>query len=171
MSRTPNQCNCEHAKCDQHVAGDCKNEGRYFVMDLGVVCPPCCTLYPAEWIEKYDHPQQLRCESCGDIPHDDLEDRDGHVNFHKRGNYCRDCHEKAEHEAMVEREFYGDGDDDFADPGGRSALRAATEDNPRDQPCGNCGAENRLTPKDVALGYQCDTCADRAEGIYTGGDY
>lgn len=53
--------------------------------------------------------------------------------------------------------------DDFADPGGRSALRAATRDNPRNRPCPTCGAKNRLTPKDVALGYQCDRCADRAE--------
>lgn len=52
----------------------------------------------------------------------------------------------------------------FADPGGRSALRAATRDNPRDQPCPTCKAPNRLTPKDVALRYQCDSCADRAEG-------
>lgn len=61
-----------------------------------------------------------------------------------------------------------DRDDDdqsmFADPGGRSALRAATDDNPRDLPCPSCGEPDRLTPKDVALGYQCDGCADRAEG-------
>lgn len=54
-------------------------------------------------------------------------------------------------------------DDDFADPGGRSALRAATKDNPRNQPCPTCGKKNKLTPKDVALGYQCDECADRDE--------
>ncbi len=52
----------------------------------------------------------------------------------------------------------------FADPGGRSALRAATPDNPRNQPCPNCGAENVLTPADVVLGYQCNRCADAAEG-------
>ena len=51
----------------------------------------------------------------------------------------------------------------FADPGGRSALRAATEDNPRDRPCPDCGAENVLTPIDVARGYRCDRCADRSE--------
>lgn len=61
-----------------------------------------------------------------------------------------------------------DGYDDFdgpcfADPGGRSALRAATKSNPRNLPCPNCGAKNRLTPADVAQGYQCDPCADRAE--------
>jgi hypothetical protein len=52
---------------------------------------------------------------------------------------------------------------EFADPGGRSALRAATKDDPRDLPCPNCGAANRLTRQDRALGYQCDACADRAE--------
>jgi hypothetical protein len=57
-----------------------------------------------------------------------------------------------------------DGDTcDFADPGGRSALRAAGPGNRRNLPCPNCGAKNRLTPKDRALGYQCDSCADRAE--------
>jgi len=59
-----------------------------------------------------------------------------------------------------------DPDDDrieFADPGGRSALRAASKDNPRNLPCPNCGAPDRLTPADRAQGYQCDTCADKAE--------
>jgi hypothetical protein len=51
----------------------------------------------------------------------------------------------------------------FADPGGNSALRAATEDNPRDQPCPNCHWPNRLTPIDVQRGYQCDSCANAAE--------
>lgn len=53
---------------------------------------------------------------------------------------------------------------DFADPGGNSALRAATYDNPRNLPCPNCGTENVLTPADRQRGYQCDSCADRAEG-------
>jgi hypothetical protein len=52
---------------------------------------------------------------------------------------------------------------DFADPGGRSALRAASKGNPRNLPCPNCGKKNRLTPADRDLGYQCDGCADRAE--------
>ena len=52
---------------------------------------------------------------------------------------------------------------EFADPGGNSALRAATKKNPRNKPCPNCGAKNRLTPADVRLGYQCDSCADKAE--------
>jgi hypothetical protein len=51
----------------------------------------------------------------------------------------------------------------FADPGGNSALRAATPSNPRIHPCPTCGEPNRLTQKDVDRGYQCDTCADRAE--------
>lgn len=56
---------------------------------------------------------------------------------------------------------------DFADPGGRSSLRAGT----RNKRCPSCGLPNKLTAKDVALGYQCDSCADRAEGRYAGGDY
>jgi hypothetical protein len=52
---------------------------------------------------------------------------------------------------------------DFADPGGNSALRAASASNPRNLPCPNCGAKNVLTPADRALGYQCNRCADRAE--------
>jgi hypothetical protein len=59
----------------------------------------------------------------------------------------------------------------FADPGGRSALRASSRRNPRNLPCPNCGAKNKLTPADKRAGYQCDTCADRAEGTYVGGDY
>jgi len=53
----------------------------------------------------------------------------------------------------------------FADPGGNLALHAASGENPRDRPCPNCGAENALTRRDVAAGYQCDRCADEAEGI------
>jgi hypothetical protein len=56
----------------------------------------------------------------------------------------------------------------FADPGGRSSLRAATSRNPRNRPCPTCGRKNKLTPADVAAGYQCDTCADIAE---RGGEY
>jgi hypothetical protein len=50
----------------------------------------------------------------------------------------------------------------FANPG--SALRAATRGNPRNLPCPTCKETNRLTRLDKARGYQCDACADRAEG-------
>lgn len=69
--------------------------------------------------------------------------------------------------------MYGDYDRDtdyemidgvgFADPGGRSALRAATKSNPRNLPCPNCGRKNVLTRADKVRGYQCDRCADQAE--------
>ena len=63
-----------------------------------------------------------------------------------------------------EGDYYDEEDRiEFADPGGVSALRAASASNPRNLPCPNCGCENRLTPADRALGYQCDACADRAE--------
>jgi hypothetical protein len=61
------------------------------------------------------------------------------------------------------------GDDDLYDEDGPcfanagSALRCATPDNPRNQPCPTCGREDVLTPADVSLGYQCDYCADAAE--------
>jgi hypothetical protein len=62
-----------------------------------------------------------------------------------------------------------DDDDDksiFADPGGNSALRAATKRNPRNLPCPTCKKPNRLTSKDRALGYQCNACADQCERGY-----
>jgi DNA-directed RNA polymerase subunit RPC12/RpoP len=66
--------------------------------------------------------------------------------------------------------MYDEWDDDylidgvgFADPGGRSALRAATRDNPRSYPCPTCGAENVLTRIDVERGYQCNSCADKED--------
>lgn len=52
---------------------------------------------------------------------------------------------------------------DFANPG--SALRASSPTNPRNLPCPTCGEPNRLTPADRAQGYQCDTCANAAEGM------
>lgn len=57
---------------------------------------------------------------------------------------------------------------EFADPGGRSALRAGK----RKHKCPTCKAPNRLTDEDKRRGYQCDDCADRAEGLgYGRGDY
>ncbi len=52
----------------------------------------------------------------------------------------------------------------YEDSGGRSALRAARAGNPRNRSCPTCKRRNVLTPADVRLGYQCDACADRAEG-------
>ena len=54
----------------------------------------------------------------------------------------------------------------FADPGGDSALRAATENNPRNLPCPTCGFPNRLTPIDAQHHYQCDSCANATERGY-----
>ena len=62
---------------------------------------------------------------------------------------------------------------EFANAG--SALRSASKSNPRNLPCPTCGEPNRLTPKDRALGYQCDACARAAEGpsfeSYSSGEY
>lgn len=75
-------------------------------------------------------------------------------------------------EERFERDYDGDDDcSEFADPGGRSALRAATPDNPRIYACPTCGRENMLTAKDVALHYQCDFCADALEGRFGSSEY
>ena len=52
-------------------------------------------------------------------------------------------------------------DDDDYDDDFRDCLEAA-----RNLPCPTCGAPNRLTLADRARGYQCDACADQAEGNY-----
>jgi hypothetical protein len=88
--------------------------------------------------------------------------------YYGRGKvYGIGCHSNAHRaerpvEGLDEHgEFYVD----FASPGGNSALRAASRRNPRNLPCPTCKQPNRLTPADVARGYQCDTCADQAEGV------
>lgn len=51
---------------------------------------------------------------------------------------------------------------EFANAG--SALRSSNKRNPRNLPCPTCKEPDRLTPRDVQLGYQCDQCANAAEG-------
>jgi hypothetical protein len=78
----------------------------------------------------------------------------------------RDCQpHEVDYDEDYERGYVDDDRSMFADPGGRSALRAETEDNPRDLPCPTCDEPNRLTPADARLSYQCDRCADRDEGL------
>lgn len=48
---------------------------------------------------------------------------------------------------------------DFVDPYGVSALRSG----PRIYKCPTCKKPNKLSKKDTELGYQCDSCADKAE--------
>lgn len=95
------------------------------------------------------------CEECGDL---------SHCTKHNGMVLCEPCIEADE----ADDDYYDDDDlidgVGFADPGGRSALRAETPDNPRIHSCPTCGEPSRLTTIDVAHGYQCDTCADRAEG-------
>lgn len=77
---------------------------------------------------------------------------------------------KGEFVALNEWSDYDGGENDFdndhpfANPGGKSALRASGKGNPRNLPCPTCKEPNRLTRKDKSLGYQCDQCADRDEG-------
>ena len=62
-------------------------------------------------------------------------------------NYLEDFHDRLE----------------FADPGGNSALRAASKSNPRNLECPRCHAKNVLTPQDRQRGYVCDDCAEGKE--------
>lgn len=105
------------------------------------------------------------CSECGDTFEGG---EDVYVSGHD--THCEGCHEDLSEEYYDERDY---GDDDylidgvgFADPGGNSALRAETEDNPRDCDCPTCGAEKVLTRIDRQRGYQCDRCADQCERGY-----
>ena len=64
-------------------------------------------------------------------------------------------------------DFDNDNDCDFRDPGGRSALRNGA----RRYSCPTCKRRNMLSAADKRLGYQCDSCADRAEGRMGYGEY
>lgn len=79
-------------------------------------------------------------------------------------NYDHDHEDYDSDHDEYDHDDYDDYDCDFADPGGNSALRAETPTNPRNLPCPQCKQQNVLTPKDIALHYICDDCADRAEG-------
>lgn len=104
-----------------------------------------------------------QCEWCDeDFDHEPV--RKGQRIF--CSNECRDesTDEELCHDDWYDDDYLIDGVG-FADPGGRSALRAETPENPRNLPCPTCGRENVLTPLDVRRGYQCDRCADAAKGI------
>lgn len=94
-------------------------------------------------------------------------DFDGDPLFEDDRDYSYDEYPDEEEEYDHDEPHYSIYDDldaayiPFADPGGRSALRAGR----RIHPCPTCGAPNRLTDADVALHYQCDACAERAEGL------
>lgn len=106
-------------------------------------------------------PQNTRCSICGYmVPAEDIDDYGV--------CYADDCQEEGDTDFESHGPDYFDaphftGEPGFADPGGTSALRAAGPSNPRVHPCPTCGSPDRLTPADVARGYQCDPCADRAE--------
>lgn len=96
----------------------------------------------------------MKCEACSE------ESGDGVL---EGGIFtCSTCVEDAQCEQECDEQDLIDGVG-FADPGGNSALRAATKSNPRNLPCPTCKEPNRLTPIDVAKSYQCNRCADRDE--------
>jgi hypothetical protein len=109
---------------------------------------------------------EAKCADCGaTLP------VGSRARFYGRGKvYGIGCHAKPARLASGPVEGYdrdtGDYRIHFADPGGNSALRAATRSNPRNLPCPTCKQPNRLTPADRAAGYQCDGCADQVERGY-----
>lgn len=110
-------------------------------------------------------PEESYCDGC----HELIEDWEDTEHREIRGRHYIFCSYDCAEETLIawrdeERAMDYDDQDyyntcDFRDPGGGSALR----NGPLVHPCPNCGEPNRLTPADVALGYQCDECADRAE--------
>ena len=77
---------------------------------------------------------------------------------------CEECGFEDEREEDFDEDYDLIDGVGFQDPGGRSALRAETEDNPRNRSCPQCGARNVLTRIDEEHHYVCNRCADEAEG-------
>jgi Zn finger protein HypA/HybF involved in hydrogenase expression len=106
-------------------------------------------------------------EECADCGETLEKDEDVFYSSRNERVYCEGCQSEMEdYEAGSwedDDEYLIDGVG-FQEPGGRSSLRAETEDNPRNLPCPQCGQEDTLTPLDRANGYVCNRCADRAEG-------
>ena len=82
-------------------------------------------------------------------------------------DYCNEDYYLQEDEPLYDYEADPEDLSMFYDPSGRSALRAGV----REFPCPTCNEPDRLTKEDVRLGYQCDQCADNAEGIGMMGEY
>ncbi len=112
----------------------------------------------SEWIGKQD---PLKVER-GDYSLTSDEDEEMEDDYYEEDDYPEEYYDRDYYDHDYYDHDYYDRME-FADPGGNSALRAATRDNPRNLPCPNCKAPNRLTPKDKALGYCCDRCADMNE--------
>lgn len=101
---------------------------------------------------------------------DEVDDFEYHDEYDMdpNGDPMEPCDDEDDHDIEPDDDRW-DGEEDlidgvgFADPGGRSSLRAATRNNPRNLPCPTCGKPNRLTPLDRRRHYQCNQCADRAE--------
>jgi DNA-directed RNA polymerase subunit RPC12/RpoP len=130
----------------------------------------------AGWIEGCHPPGAAPFKWLGSYHGFKLGDKMPHLTDQTDKVVCNDCgwedvdpddydYDMPEEEYTMD-DYYMDNpyEDDrsmFADPGGRSALRAGT----RCYPCPTCGRDNQLTAEDKRRGYQCDYCADTAEGF------
>lgn len=110
----------------------------YWIDEDQYCCPECDS-------EEFTQMKKYSCNHCGAEVHGDA--------------YCDRCGNRINYDydnLQVDSMH-------FADPGGNSALRAATPSNPRIFPCPDCGQPDRLTPSDKEKDYCCDTCADIKE--------
>lgn len=136
----------------------------------GQLCPKCKTRFQVLDDEQGMH----ACPHCGYSGHDENNDLCTQCGENEAtqtdDGLCDECRDEQREATWAAHDEGRDWDEDwqidgvgFADPGGRSALRAATADNPRIYACPTCKRPNRLTRIDKARGYQCDTCADALE--------
>lgn len=133
----------------------------------GQLCPKCKTRFQVLDDEQGMHD----CPHCGYSGHDDEVCREcGDSEVTDDDGLCDECRDDQREATRAAHDEGRDWDEDwqidgvgFADPGGRSALRAATADNPRIYACPTCKKRNRLTRIDKERSYQCDECADRLE--------
>ena len=115
--------------------------------------PVCDNLYMSFYEDSYNE--------YNEFGQDDFENLNQNEADDYRNETMEDC--DSPDDDYVEDDEREDFRNEFQDPGGNSALRRATVNNPRNLPCPTCGCPDRLTPKDKQLGYQCDSCADRDE--------
>lgn len=113
-----------------------------------------------EWHDKcHNEEGNFCCPRCGD----EFDEDSPEAEFITENGFCDLCYKAQMEDLQMERLEGRIPDFEFANPGGYSALRAETDDNPRIYSCPNCRRENQLTLKDKQKGYQCDFCADQAE--------
>lgn len=150
----------EHTDHEVRACKDCSAEAeQWFVIKVNPDAPSIedarkCQVCDERYLQEVVRSGSLHMLVCGD----------NECRVEALGILHEQACEKAEEESDPDSPHHLIDGVGFADPGGSSALRAATSGNPRNLPCPNCGEPDRLTPADRAAGYQCNACANIAEG-------